>query len=144
MGDLRSSIASTSLAIEGKATISPPGHSRNDEHSLTALWAGGAAFAPAAEKKWTMGEPIVTYWCGPVEALPQDVPLGDFGKSAQHPKQLVVVNLDFKKDATVLLRGPGRMQTFHAPTQTWTDGGESKSIKLELLPGGGALVRLRP
>lgn len=76
------------------------------------------------------------------EPASQEVLLGYFGKSAGHPTHVVVVNLDYKKAATTTLVGPGPMQVFHAPTQTWSAGSESSRLKLDLPPGGGVLVRL--
>ena len=78
------------------------------------------------------------------EVLPQEILLGYFGKSARRPSHLVVVNLDYKNAVTTTLAGPGPMQLFHAPTQVWRGDSKERRLKLELPPGGGALVRLRP
>ena len=95
------------------------------------------------------------YHCGAVplgaQALPQkavfvpeprsqEVMLGYFGKSAGRPTHVVVVNLDYKNAVTTTLASPGAMEVFHPATKTWVASGSK--AKLDLLPGGGALVRL--
>ena len=98
------------------------------------------------------------YHCGSVppggQALPpksafvpepasQEVLLGYFGKSANRPTHVVVVNLNYKNPASVRLNGPRVMETFHAPTQGWRAEPGGKRVVLDLAAGGGALVRLR-
>lgn len=73
----------------------------------------------------------------------QEVLLGYFGKTADRPTHVVVVNLDYKNGSAIALSGPGSMEVFHAPTRSWSIGSKSARVKLELPPGGGALVRLR-
>lgn len=102
---------------------------------------------------------IGAYHCGKLplggEALPQksaftpdppnqEVLLGYFGKSADHPTHVVVVNLDYKNAVTTTLTGTGPMELFHAPTRKWHAASEGSRIKLDLQPGGGALLRLKP
>ncbi len=96
------------------------------------------------------------YHCGTLpiggEALPagspfapsprsQEVLLGYFGKSA--PTHAVLVNLDYRKAVTTELVGPGRMEIFHAATKAWGPASEGKRLRLDLPPGGGALVRVK-
>lgn len=76
------------------------------------------------------------------EPASQEILLGYFGKSADHPTHVLVVNLDYKKSVTTTLIGPGSMQIFHAPTQSWSEKSESSRLKLVLPPGGGVLIRL--
>jgi len=66
--------------------------------------------------------------------------LGYFGK-ASRPSHVVVVNLDYKTEATVVLVGPGNLETFDATSGTWSPPGSTR-VKLDLPPGGGKLVRL--
>lgn len=73
----------------------------------------------------------------------QEVLLGCFGKSAGRPTHVVVVNLDYKNAVATTLAGPGPMELFHAPTQTWGAASGNARVKLDLPPGGGALLRLR-
>lgn len=70
----------------------------------------------------------------------QDLVLGTFGKSADMPTHVVVVNLDYKKAVSTTLLGPGAMEVFHPATKVWTKG--SSRLKLDLPPCGGMLVRL--
>ena len=98
------------------------------------------------------------YHCGQVplggEALPpksifvpappdQEILLGYFGKTVEHPTHVVVVNLDYKKAVTTTLTCPGAMELYHAPTQTWQAVSGGSRVTLPLQPGGGALVRLQ-
>lgn len=78
------------------------------------------------------------------EARSQEVLLGYFGKSAGRPTHVVVVNLNYKSAVTTTLVGPGPMEVFHAATQTWSGASAGSRVKLDLPPGGGALVRLGP
>jgi hypothetical protein len=73
----------------------------------------------------------------------QEVLLGCFGQSADRPTHVVVANLDYKHAATTTLVGPGPMDLLHAPTRTWHEASDGNRVKLDLPPGGGALVRLR-
>ncbi len=77
------------------------------------------------------------------EPASQEVLLGYFGKSADRHTHVVVVNLDYKNVATTTLVGPSRMQVFHAPTSSWSEGPAGSRLRLELPPGGGVLVRLK-
>jgi hypothetical protein len=77
------------------------------------------------------------------EPKEQELLLGTFGKSANRPTHVVVVNLDYKSPVTTTLTGPGPMEVFHAPTNTWHAQPDGKRITLNLPPGGGALVRVK-
>jgi hypothetical protein len=67
--------------------------------------------------------------------------LGYFGK-ASRPSHVVVVNLDYKTAAAVILVGPGNLETFEAASGTWSPAGGPRA-ELRLPPGGGKLVRVR-
>jgi hypothetical protein len=68
--------------------------------------------------------------------------LGCFGKAgAPEPTHVVVVNLDYTKPVKATLTGPGKMELFAPSTRTWSSASD-KSAELDLLPGGGVLVRL--
>ena len=77
-----------------------------------------------------------------LEPSSQEVLLGDFGKPGRRATHVVVVNLDYRNAATITLAGPGPMEVFHAPTQTWSEPSQGPRITLDLPSGGGALVRL--
>jgi hypothetical protein len=66
--------------------------------------------------------------------------LGYFG-AGDKPSQVVVVNLDYKAEATVGIAGPSSMQTFDATSSTWSPPNGSR-IELHLPPGGGTLIRI--
>lgn len=68
--------------------------------------------------------------------------LGSFGKAGKHePTHVVAVNLDYTKSAKATLTGPGKLEIFVPATKTWQSV-NGRSAELDLLPGGGALVRL--
>jgi hypothetical protein len=66
--------------------------------------------------------------------------LGTFGQASE-PSHVVVVNLDYKAEATTAVVGPGRLELFDATTVAWqpADGAQAQ---LKLPPGGGRLLRL--
>ncbi len=86
------------------------------------------------------GEPLPASAVFAPEPKSQEVLLGCFGRSRNKPTHVVVVNLDYKNALTTTLVGPGPMEVFHPSTKTWIPG--SSRMRLDLLPGGGALVRL--
>ena len=74
----------------------------------------------------------------------RDFLLGCFGPpGSSRSSHILVVNLDYKNSAAAVLKGPGPMDVFHAPTRTWTPGPIGAEVALDLPPGGGLLVRLR-
>ena len=71
--------------------------------------------------------------------------LGYFGSSADagaaaRPSHVVVVNLDYRHEATVSVAGPGPLSAFDATTGKWSAAAASP-LELKLPPGGGKLVR---
>jgi hypothetical protein len=73
--------------------------------------------------------------------------LGSFGPgtapgTAPAPTHVVVVNLDYKSEATVGLRGPSAFEVFDAATGKWALA-EGLPAQLRLPPGGGRLLRER-
>jgi hypothetical protein len=90
---------------------------------------------PAPSQKYQPPEPV------------KGVLLGCFGppggtmtaKSATH---VVVVNLDYKSEATAGLRGPEPLETFDAVAGEWSPVKEARA-ELRLPRGGGRLLRLR-
>jgi hypothetical protein len=75
------------------------------------------------------------------ESAGQDVLLGYFGKSMDHPTDFMVVNLDYKSSLTLKLKVPGAMKLFHPPTNAWRPLAGEREVKLVLPPGGGVLIR---
>lgn len=74
--------------------------------------------------------------------------LGYFGPSrsgdrSPAPTHAVVVNLDYRAQATVGVKGPARLEVFDPATGVWSVAGGNRT-ELSLLPGGGRLIRLRP
>jgi hypothetical protein len=68
--------------------------------------------------------------------------LGYFGKAGTNkPTHLVVVNLNYNKQVKATLTGPGKMEIFVPTSKSWYPT-LSKTADLDLLPGGGVLVRL--
>jgi hypothetical protein len=79
---------------------------------------------------------------------PQPIPgflLGYFGQpgetsQANQPTHVVVVNLDYRKTATIALVGPGALAAFDATTSKWSPAANAR-MDLSLPPGGGKLLR---
>lgn len=55
----------------------------------------------------------------------------------------MVINLDYTASKTYTLVGPGDLQVFDATLGVWTSTGSNQAV-LNLLPGGGELVRVMP
>lgn len=66
--------------------------------------------------------------------------LGYFGQ-ANEPTHVVVVNLDYKAEATTTVIGPGRLELFDAISSAWQPAAGARA-ELKLPPGGGRLLRL--
>ncbi len=71
----------------------------------------------------------------------QELLLGYFGKSVKKPTHVVVVNLNHDQAIDTTLQCPGKMDIYHAPTNTWSKTNQSE-LKLNIEPGGGVLLRL--
>ncbi len=103
------------------AGMSPPG---------SEPLAAGAAFR--------LDPPLAPLAYRPPERV-RGILLGTFGQG-QRPSHVVVVNLDYKAEATALLVGPGNLEVFDAAAAKWSAGGGPK-VELRLAPGAGKLVR---
>lgn len=64
------------------------------------------------------------------------------GRTAPAPTHVMVVNLDYKTNAVIGVRGPGRLELFDATSGQWSRT-KSKRVELSLPPGGGKLVRVK-
>jgi hypothetical protein len=67
--------------------------------------------------------------------------LGYFGADGKPPSHVVVVNLDYKAEATVVLTGPGSLAGFDAKSGSWA-AASGPRLELRLPPGGGKLARV--
>ena len=68
---------------------------------------------------------------------------GKQGKNSQSPTHALVVNLDYKAERTVRLRGTAPLELFDPSTGKWTPS-HTTEIEIHLQGGGGKLVRIRP
>jgi hypothetical protein len=76
----------------------------------------------------------------------QGVLLGQFGasgKASSPATHVLVVNLDYKAERTVSLRGTGALEVFDATNGHWSPLGGARA-ELRLAGGGGKLLRVRP
>ena len=94
------------------------------------------------DSAFTLDPPLARRDYRPPEPL-QGMLLGVFGTLGK-PTHALVVNLDYGKPTTPALVGPGPLEIFNATTRKWRSGPDGARAQLRLLPGGGALVRLRP
>jgi hypothetical protein len=62
------------------------------------------------------------------------------GGAESKPSHAVVVNLDYKSEATCTIAGPGRLDRFDTKSGEWIKG-TSPRLELRLQPGDGVLVR---
>jgi len=129
-----------------------------NEGKPTDLYYAAQKYNPAFERMGSQLMPLTSlgaYHVGSIprgaEALPDDSPfridspgdksylLGYFGKGGA-VSHVVVVNLDYKASASPVLIGPGELQTYDPSTDEWSSA-DDKNVKLDLPPGGGALLR---
>ena len=75
-------------------------------------------------------------------AGPRGFLLGFFGPDTK-PTHVVIVNLDYTRQAGTSLIGPKPMQVFEATKAQWSPTKESP-VELRMPPGGGTLVRITP
>jgi hypothetical protein len=64
------------------------------------------------------------------------------GKRTSTPSHVMVINLDYKAEAVVGIRGPSRLELFDPATGRWSRASGSRA-DLHLARGGGQLVRVR-
>lgn len=68
--------------------------------------------------------------------------LGCFGKAgSKTPSHVLVVNMDYTKPVKAKLTVPTNIEVYLPSTDSWSST-NTKSLELDLLPGGGRLVRL--
>ncbi len=70
--------------------------------------------------------------------------LGVFGDSSREskPTHALIVNLDYKSDRVLGVRGTRKLEIFDPATGKWQPG-KKRRLEVKLSPGGGALLRLR-
>ena len=71
----------------------------------------------------------------------QGLLLGYFG-IAGAPTHVLVVNLDYTRDVTTTVVGPGSMAVFDATERKWHKASDGSRARVSLMPGGGKLLRL--
>ena len=69
--------------------------------------------------------------------------LGYFGSTGKATTHVLVVNLDYISDITTTIVGPGPMEVFDAETQKWENASDKSRAKINVIAGGGNLLRLR-
>jgi hypothetical protein len=87
----------------------------------------------------------------PVSAMEYNSPeplqgalIGIFGERTKRSRSThaLVVNLDYKSEKVLGIRGPSRLEIFDASTREWKRS-KNRHVELKLSPGGGTLVRSR-
>ena len=109
------------------AGMQPPGAERRTDQSPFKL------DAPVPTQDYKPGDRVL------------GVLVGEFGPSAKpgEATHAMVVNLDYRAEATIKVTGPGSLDVFDPNTEAWTPAAGS-SVELHLPSGGGKLVRVRP
>lgn len=69
--------------------------------------------------------------------------LAEASATIPNPTHIVVVNLDYKTETVVGIRGPSPLEVFDAAAAKWSPTGGNRA-ELRLPPGGGRLLRGRP
>lgn len=97
------------------------------------------------ETSFSFDPPIPAMDYNPPERV-RGLMMGLFGspgrKKPVPPSHVLVVNLDYRSDTTIGVRGPSRLEAFDPATGKWTPL-KSKRAELYLPPGGGKLLRAR-
>jgi len=97
---------------------------------------GGFWFDPAVSTiAYTSKEPVRGLMLGTFGSMPKP------GKKLK-PTHALVVNLDYKSEVVVGVRGSSRLEVFSPATAEWTSF-KTKLAELHLAPGDGKLVRVR-
>jgi hypothetical protein len=68
--------------------------------------------------------------------------IGIFGPEKENASHAVVVNLDYKDEQRVTLKGPARLERFDPASGKW-NAATSDRMELRIPAGGGELVRVR-
>lgn len=69
--------------------------------------------------------------------------LGCFGKTGKRISHILVVNLDYDNAISATLDCPGAVDVFAAAKSEWTSNDTGSRVVLNLIPGSGALLRLK-
>jgi len=110
----------------------------------TGMQPPGAVSVPKGTT-YTLNPPVPPIDYEPGERV-QGVLLSHFGSNDDTTfggTHRLVVNLDYKTERTVRLKGPAALDVFDATTQKWSPADDSV-VELTLPGGGGKLVRVHP
>lgn len=95
-----------------------------------------------AGSAFTFDPPVAPLAYTPPEKM-KGMVLGVFGKSGR-PTHVLVVNLDYTQNTATTIVGPGALEAFDPRTGRWEPSSHGKRMSVQLLPGGGKLLRVRP
>ncbi len=101
---------------------------------------GGEPLSPASA--FTVDPPIAPMAYTPPEKM-KGLVLGTFGTHGK-PTHVVAVNLDYTRNAATTVVGPGPLEVFDPATGKWETSRTGRRAFIELLPGGGKLLRVKP
>jgi hypothetical protein len=98
-----------------------------------------------ASSSFVLDPPVTDLAYSPPERV-RGVLLSSFGPtetgSSYNATHALVVNLDYRSEATVGIRGPRQLSAFDATTRQWIPS-DTARLEVKLPPGGGKLVRVR-
>jgi hypothetical protein len=95
-----------------------------------------------ANSAFALDPPVAPMAYNPPEKM-KGMVMSTFGKPGR-PTHVMVVNLDYAQKASTTVVGPGRLEAFDPGVGKWIPSRQGKRAAVELLPGGGALLRVRP
>ncbi len=130
----------------------------DNEGRPTELYYAAQKYNPAFERMGMQLSPLRSlgaYHVGDIpwggEKLPDNAPfrvdqpgersylLGYFG-TGEDVSHVVVVNLDYRQTSEIVLVGSGELHVYDPASDLWSAADDTR-VRLNLLPGGGALVR---
>jgi hypothetical protein len=101
---------------------------------------GGEPLPP--NSVFTVDPPVAPMEYKPPEKM-KGLILGFFGKPGL-PTHVVVVNLDYTQKVSTTVVGPGQLEGFNPGSGRWETSRQGRRMPIQLQPGGGKLIRVKP
>lgn len=95
-----------------------------------------------ANSVFSVDPPVAPLAYAPPEKM-KGMVMGIFGKQGR-PTHVLVANLDYTQNVSTTIVGPGPLEVFNPVTSRWERSRDGKRMPVQLLPGGGVLLRVKP